>query len=349
MGRARNRSYLKTVLFLFLVFHVNAYADSNAPQLVTRPGENTGPITGLSLGDQETQQKIEILPPASGEPPMARIHGHFLHPEWSLISLSRILAHPSNTQTDFTLTVPLTGQYSSFQMVAIGPKGNVEKQNLAIFISDWPRFLRSMNAEKILPLTVGLGYSSISLKQTGVSDFSETALTLKVAYQVLLFPPHWDLGISTFFTALPISTNQSGINARFLGVNLRLGYKLPFVAEPWQVYLFAGGYYTTMFVTQDSFGYQNELGPQFYPTVRRYFKNGDGVSAYLKYSPVTSGSQAFTSTNREIAAGIAYLSRLKNQHLLSIALDWAQVKLDFPSLGADVQSQSVTLGLAYNL
>jgi hypothetical protein len=70
------------------------------------------------------------------------------------------------------------------------------------------------------------------IPQTGHAEFSEDAVTIKAEYRFLLFPPYWDLSVGSFFTASPLSTNQSGVDARFLGVNLRLGYRLPFIHEP---------------------------------------------------------------------------------------------------------------------
>jgi hypothetical protein len=187
------------------------------------------------------------------------------------------------------------------------------------------------------------------IPQTGHAEFSEDAVTIKAEYRFLLFPPYWDLSVGSFFTASPLSTNQSGVDARFLGVNLRLGYRLPFIHEPWEFHIFGGAYYTTMFVTNNAFGYRNELGPQLFPTLRRFFKNGDGISVYFKYSPVTSGFSALTSSNREIAVGGSWLLRLRNQHLVSFSLDYSNVSLDFPTLSSSLQVNVINFGVGYNL
>ena len=132
---------------------------------------------------------------------------------------------------------------------------------------------------------------------------------------------------------------------RFFGANLRFGYVFPFVPEPWRVSLSAGAYYTTMLIPDGKYGYLNLTGPQLYLTLRRAFANGDAVSLYAKFSPVTDQSAALSFTNREVGAGLAWSRPLGATHALSVGLDYAQIH--FANLISEVRTSSWTLGAGY--
>ena len=196
---------------------------------------------------------------------------------------------------------------------------------------------------------VSLGFSYITYKQTNIKDFSEMAVTAKASYLRLLPWARWTIGLSSFFTALPITTSIPGISARFLGINLRVGYQVARIKAPWELAVLTGWYYTSMFVTNDYLGFRNLAGPQLYPVLTRHLTLRDSAFCYAKYSPVTNGlSLSFLSfSDRELAAGGGWIHGLKNGHPLSVTLDVANIGFAYRS--STISSSSVSLGVLYGL
>ncbi len=301
------------------------------------------------------------------------INGSFSQEDWSLISGKTKLK--TNKEGKFKMRLKLTGPQKTVVLAAVAPDGTVKTEAIKIYYPDWK--------QKRVPrwsLSAGMGVSYLNYSETGTSDIrstnlTEIGLTGKISYQYRIAPPLWDLGLSMFGTLFaPIASinqedadpSQSG-SVRFLGINARIGYVVPAVKEPWRVILMGGFYYTSMYPSVNGalnqFGFKNMMGPQFFPVIRRALENGDSVSAYLKYSPVSSGGIALNNfgSSREIAIGSTYSLKLNNGHYLPISLDISNLKTDieddiaspFPGVIPDsvefnhVNLTSVTLSVGY--
>jgi hypothetical protein len=243
--------------------------------------------SGVKIEGLRWAQSVQILPDLGSKGfPSARVQGDLIRKDWSLISGQTALITSAGKNRHFDLVVSLTRATTPFEVTAIGPRGQPQKEILSITVTNWPALLASLQTRKNR-FSAGVSYTSISLTQTGVPNFSENGVTVKGNYAYVL-SRSWSLSGNAFFTAVPFGSNIPGFNARFLGINARIGYRLPFSNHAWDFSLFGGVYYTTMFVTNNAFGYENELGPQFYPSIRRIFMRGESLSLYLKYSPVTT-------------------------------------------------------------
>lgn len=247
----------------------------------------------------------------------------------------------------FVLEVPLTGDLTSVRLFAVDLVGNVENEEAIVSVPDLQaRLARSRTVEPSrYQVSVAVGYSVCSYRETLVPDFSQTALTAKASLGYVLAPPRWDLGISGYFTALPLTANRADASLRFLGVNLRAGYALPAVAEPWRLAIMAGLYYTTTFVTGDAFGFQNMAGPQIFPVLRRSVDSRNSVSAYFKYSPILSGVVPSFSSS-EIASGASWSRLLSGGGNVSVSIDVARLGINIGGV-LDIVSNSATIGTAY--
>ena len=249
----------------------------------------------------------------------------------------------------FLIELPISKDLIKANLMAVSSLGEQEKEVFGVYFKN----LKGYGKEAILKPTrrnffsAGLSASLISYQETEVDDYSENALTAKLSYSYLLIPPAWDLAASCYFTLLPLRSSN-GIIARFLGLNFRVGYILPFIKSPWQMHVLAGMYYTTMFVTTNSFGFRNLAGPQFFPVITRAFKNGSSMTGYFKFSPISSGFAIRSFSNRELAFGLSYALALPNKHPLSFSLDVANVhfKLD-RYLGITYDSSSISFGAGY--
>lgn len=241
----------------------------------------------------------------------------------------------------FELTIALEKDTTLFQVTAVSSTGTVETE-FKVLIVPRLKFLSGERKARRHIVTVSIGPSTLNYSEvygrTLTRTLNQVSLTLKAAYNYLLAPPNWDLGINAYITALPLTSTSTGTSsanetARFVGANARLGYSIPFIKEPWKLSILAGWYYTTTIVSNNAMGYQNLMGPQIFPTIRRVLKSGDAVFAYFKYAPITSdGLFEFLGPNsREIAAGFGWVHPMKNGTPLSISFDFASLGFTIPT------------------
>ena len=234
--------------------------------------------------------------------------GSYYREGWQLMRNQKPIK--TNVLGGFVYEAIVTKEARAFEFEAIGPKGEIEKEKIVVRVPSWEPQKEVVSWEpKRLFIVPGLGLSSISTKETAISNYSTIALTAKASLNYLLIPKKMDLGLSVFFTAFQLTKNEP-ITARYLGFNTRVGYILPFIESPWVVSIYGGWYYTTTFVQGNSFGYRNMSGPQIYPSVRRTLPSGDVLAAYFKFSPVASSLKLLTISDREIAGGVAYIHPL---------------------------------------
>jgi hypothetical protein len=214
------------------------------------------------------------------------------------------------------------------------------------FETDWQALAKRLKEGNVtrFHLGPGLNFSFINYNETRLpATYTEKAITFKLGMSYAVVPSRLTLETGGYYTLLPISKSTAE-TARFLGVNVRMGYYLPFVHEPWSISLQGGLYYTTMFVTHNAFGFTNMAGPQFFPVLRRSLGSGDAIMVYGKISPVTTATGKLFA-DREIAGGGAYVFRLKNGHALPITLDVSSLRLLLD--GIQISSSTVSFGFGY--
>ena len=282
--------------------------------------------------------------------------GNYYRDQWKLTSNQKEISR--NDRGGFKLEVPITADETSYIFEAIGPNGEREKERIdirteegselktSVFNSNLDSESQIQKPVKRFFLVPGVGVSSISTKQTDVSDYSTIAITAKVSANYRLVPQKWDAGLSAYGTVAQLS-KSSDVTARYLGFNARLGYLIPNISSDWFLSVYGGWYFTTTTVSEDTFGYQNLSGPQIYPSVRKVLGNGDVISAYFKFSPVASSFSVLTMSNREIAGGVAYIRLLPDDHSLAATFDISNIKLTID--GIVTQTNTLTLGIQYGL
>lgn len=306
--------------------------------------------------------------------PYVYVRGSLTKGDWTVfLGTKRVLkdAHVETTQ-DFIVPVALLGTETPVDMVFIEGRHSSERESLLLIYPGWEKWLAENRVVRPYQILPGLGLSMISYTETKRTDYSLTAVTAKIAFNYLL-SPKWNLGMSAFFTALPLSSSNPDAAVRYLGVNIKVGYKIPSIKPPWSISISAGSYYTTMFVggnlsDKQLFGFQNLMGPQLFPVVQRTLENGDILMSYFKFSPVGAGAAVLSLKNREIGIGGAYTRKLTKIHSLSFTLDYANLSLDvtddtidpktgLPSIDPKtglppeifITNNSLTLGVAYSL
>lgn len=290
---------------------------------------------------------VEIIPQGTDFESRVELRMQFDKPGWNLIKDSNTL-EPLNTDShQYALNIRLTSEVTPFEIIAIGPYGEVEMQKVLIRVLDWQNF-RQKSVEgppKRTYLFASLGISSIAFKETELADFSMIATTLKFTYNYLLTPPQWEFGTNGYLNLLPLKKNGTENTVRFLGLNLRFGYVLPFVKAPARLSFLIGAYFSSMLGTNNQFGYKTLLYPQYYPTFRIKTRQGDAYYVYLKYVPLTS-SFGLSLKEREWATGFGWEHPLHDGTPLSLSFDFSDFQFLVKS-SHEISTTSFTVNLGY--
>ena len=253
--------------------------------------------------------------------------------------------------------VPLRAERTAIRLGAVSPRGEIETAIFHIDFDGWGKYQDSLAPKKRLVkkskpyyFSGSLGLTKVDYKEEGVPDFNMNAVTAKVFGRYPL-SKNWDLAMNVFLTAFPISDNRSDLSVRFLGINGRIGYALPWLKEPWGLSILGGWYYTTMIVTNNALGFKNLAGPQIYPLLRRRLSGGKSVFAYMKFAPIIAVSYSFD--NRELAFGGGYGWKTKSGRPLSLNLDYADFKFTARDttneIDVPIKTSSISLSFAYGL
>ena len=277
--------------------------------------------------------------------------GRFQRTDWSLLFRDTSIT-PQASDGSFSIDVTLHGQRTPVLFQAISPFGQVEKAEGEIVFSGWEKIAKKWKPGPTWggSLSAGLGVSLIAFTQSNVEPLNMKALTFKASYGYRFKNSRLDFGMSSFLTALPLTT--SDVTIRFFGFNGRVGYAIPGINAPWRVSLMAGAYYTTTFA-DSLIGYQHVGGPMFFPVVQRAFAKGAAFAGYFKFSPISDGMQFLDMSSREIAGGISW-SEPVGRNRLSFSLDISDLKIT--SIVQDsrgiisplaVTNRTVTAGLAW--
>ena len=296
--------------------------------------------------------EVKMDPEAKGKASVT-IQGTYLLKGAVLLTSKTTLVEMSNGKDPFSLKIPIEKETTQVTFMSVDPQGDVKTENYILKFQDWTKFRKSVPDLEVAPtpkrysISASLGLSMISYDQVGETSFNEKAITLKGGGVYQLVPGKWDIGLSAYFTALPLTTNQiNGIQARFLGVNARAGYTLSAIKRPWKVSLLGGFYYLTMFVPDDRFGVQHLQGPQVFPTVSRLLGTKGSLLGYLKLSPISNTFSILNLSSHEIAFGTNYTHAIKPGHSVSAGLDISFVSLEFNAVD-QIYLNTVSLSAGY--
>ena len=275
-----------------------------------------------------------------------------------LIGRSQIRVSPKGA---FVALFPITAQAQAFRLYTVDMRGQIQEETIVIEVRgfDVIRKTRLADQNRLHPFTFGLGYSALDYQETGINEVEQPSLTVKGGYQGTLGSQGaWarvTYSLSGYLTALAISSNAPGTTMRFLGVNARLGYAIPHLFgsdSSWSANFGFGYYYTTMFVSvanpSELFGFSNLMGLQLFPSISMAINAKSSVSAYLKFTPISSGiSLSNVNQNREIAFGLGYRRRLSPAFDWLLTLDWSNFQYQVDNSLIQSTSLSIGTGIAW--
>jgi hypothetical protein len=299
-----------------------------------------GKISNL-VWDEEFSRLIKVSS-GLGNQYRIRLFGSYSKAGWTLTKNGEPVSIASDGV--FSIHQTLTNGKNFLVLEANGPSGEKEKEVLLFLGPDAPLDSVAGSGIKRFFIFPGIGYSSITTQQNGISDYQTTALTAKLAFNYRLKPNVWDLGFSGFGTVYQF-TQSSSIRVRYLGLNARVGYLFQPSDADLFISLYGGWYYASMLVDGNQFGFQNVGGPQIYPAIRYALSNDHVLTGYFKYSPIASSFALMTLSSREIAAGIGYVFLFPNEKSISIQFDFSDLNMVMAE--STVKTKSYTLGVQY--
>ncbi len=315
-------------------------------------------IAGLEWDSLRFDLSIETVP-GSPTPTRARMHLYGtvvsgIAKDYCQLAYPQDQAKiPVNETGSFEFIVSLKGIETNGRLACVTDLGSVTIENVVVKFPGLKRFLFNYAAARVprFDAHVGLGATSIIYSEitNGFStDYKSLSATLTGGANYWVKPGRWSVSGAGYVTVTPITRSGLGESSdvRFLGINLRAGWVVPRIRRPWSFTLFGGGYYVTTIVTPRTFGFQNMAGPQLYPRLRYFRRNGDQVSTYVKFSPVAVSLSLLNFSNREMALGVSYVFARK---AISINVDASDLGLKFiqPETGEsfEMRTRTVSLGV----
>lgn len=185
-----------------------------------------------------------------------------------------------------------------------------------ISYSDVIYLRRRVDASKLskrFSLDVGAGVSYLSYNETyrGLKfAITELGITVKVNASYRLSKA-FDIGGNAFMTAYPFVLDRSPAEiepSRFLGINGRIGYRLPIYSPTASYFVMTGWYIWGQMVPgpldRYTYGVSMLGGPQIFLTARFTTQRNRSWFLYTKFATISNIEQGIVSTtNREIAIG----------------------------------------------
>ncbi len=189
--------------------------------------------------------------------------------------------------------------------------------------------------------TTYLNYS----EKLGDLRVREDAITGKVGLSYRLIEDWLGLAGNMFGTLFSIAHTPSTLPAaRFIGVNGRLLFHLPFSPLDWRPSIGVGAYFWSMYVPNDAYGVQGLIGPQLLLSARRRKAEARAATLYLKYAMVGSSLGGLSPGSREIAGGFGYqVNSHRSKHAVMATFDLSQLRLGIEEAGNELNLLSASL------
>jgi hypothetical protein len=199
-------------------------------------------------------------------------------------------------------------------------------------------------------LNWGLGLSYLDYNEKPDDEKIQiAALTGKVAGSAQLIPNRLDVGASAYVNLYPMRLSASPADLdpkRFFGVNLRMGYTLPFDPRWVQWSLSLGTYLWGMFGSDPRYGVNLLSGPQVYLVARKSLSRGRGWFAYGKFTPIGSSLSALNASDREVAAGGGWTWKL-GRRTAGVTLDISNLQFSLAGTENSISLSSYSLGMQF--
>jgi hypothetical protein len=193
-------------------------------------------------------------------------------------------------------------------------------------------------------ISVGLAGTYFSYEESRLTEkVTQTGLTGKASGTYRLVPRILHIDANVFSTLTIFTTSPNTLpSSRYLGINGRLGYRLPVGLGATEWFFLAGWYWWSMQVDTDRYGVNPLTGPQAFIQMVRAGRGERAFYLYFKLATISDGSDFLQVSNRELALGGGY-ALSDDRAPLMITLDVART--EFKKFTTSMSLMSLSAGV----
>lgn len=280
------------------------------------------------------------------------IEGAYSRPGWALF-IGKVKLR-LDARGYFKAKTHVPGKEKTLSLLAVGPEGQKEKEELRIQLDsdENPSDQASPHSFFVGTSVESLSYQQDASTLSSAVQIHQKTLSFQGGYGYLLSPPEWSVALHLEMTGLALSSDLPGTTARFITGDLSVGYDLPRVSGSWSALISGGGFYTTMRVSPNEFGFKNLSGLQLSAQLR-HPHGRNSFSGGLSYTPIsTNGFGLSGLSGYHLGLTAEYAWRLRSGNSIPLTLSYSRLST---SLGTDadeaisipVLTSSVSLGIGY--
>ncbi len=279
---------------------------------------------------------------------MVTISGEFLRPGWRLRHDKKLVNIDNPELGTFSYTFALldnavTGKNFKIVLEAVSKDKPTETETLECeLVYEKPESLEDLSVNRSRRrLSAIMGASAMTYTETGTEKFSEVALTAGAQADYVWVPSALVLSWNAKIDVLPLWATQSKRSSRLFQSQALIKLTVSLFGSALRFGINAGANYSTMFVSDSSFGYHNLILPQAFPSLFLRLSQGSSIEAFFSFMPAGTSFQT-AGGEREIKAGLQFSKDIGKKYRSITQLNYASLNFA-PIAAATIQSSSVSL------
>ena len=197
------------------------------------------------------------------------------------------------------------------------------------------------HAESKHQLTLGVETSSIHYTENSIHS-SQLNLSAMAHYRYYLSNSKLNFNLGGYY---PLSVLTSNMNqtAEYLGFDSSLGYRLTHPSIQPVFNLTLGGFYDSMLVQNQAYGFSNMFGPQLGFTLTEPFSLSHSLCLFVRYAVGIDHGLRFASINKYEIGAIGYYRKIFTLIMIK------KLNVQPPQDSRVISSQTINLGLGLTL
>ncbi len=194
---------------------------------------------------------------------------------------------------------------------------------------DKPRLIPDPNVnpsrKSRLTLVPAVGYSLILFDRSGIGNFTEHVLFLKLWMRYQFLPSPWVVTFNSNLHGVVLGSNSNN-TARFLELEGKSGFSYVIPDSPWKVSPFLGVHYITMWSSPAGLAFKDLIGPQITIEVGRKITSIDSLAFAAKASLI---APPFIFSNYKFGLTAGWSRRLSPAHELWTTFEFLKINATF--------------------
>jgi hypothetical protein len=183
---------------------------------------------------------------------------------------------------------PLSSERELVELVRVLPDGDLQADTIELFAPTFWELKNELEFERnrkfwLMPY-VGLTY--LEVDQPGFTSLIELEAQAQLQLVYYFHSSSWSVGAKVDLDIPILSSNINAIYAWRLGSSITLQKTHLFSHGRFDMGFGLGGYYSTMFVSNNYMGHQNVYGPDFFPILNYRLWDSFKLTLIPKYLPI---------------------------------------------------------------